>query len=146
MDWVTYTFLWSVNEKQRKHVERTITNIESVLVSTIKLQVPRKCLFKCWVNFRFPRLVNQSNVSKKSCQPISFFVWKKCIKNSFLLLSLSMAPCRSQSLVWLRKNCAIYIHKYSVQKLCYILAYVLCTRDILCTCIRVGFFQDFLES
>jgi len=98
-------------------------------VSTIKLQVPRKCLFKCWVNisvpsfgniqvpsfgqpikcsnskrgdrdyvstiklgyqenvsssvwltfrsprlvtFRFPRLVNQLNVSKK------------CIKNSFL--------------------------------------------------------------
>ena len=80
-----------------------------------QIRVPRKCLFKCLVNIPVPSFGNIQVPSfgqpikclKKSCQPISFFVWKKCIKNSFFL-SLSMAPCRSQSLVWLRKNCMKY--------------------------------------
>ena len=71
-------------------------------VSTIKLRVPRKCLFKCWVNIPVPSFGNIQVPSfgqpikclKKSCQPISFFVWKKCIKNSSSLYQWRLVVAR----------------------------------------------------
>ena len=55
-------------------------------VSTIKLWVPRKYLFNTsFGNIKVPSFGQPINCLKNSCQPINFFVWKKCIKNSSLI-------------------------------------------------------------
>ena len=62
-------------------------------VSTIKLWVPRKCLFKCWVNIPVPSF---GNIQVPSFgQPIKCL--KKVHKNSFLLYQWRLVIARVYS-------------------------------------------------